>query len=263
MQARSAERRTAPVASLTLGALALCCALANASASAQTEQTQAPPPPATAPDIPQPFLATYSVEWRGMGAGTSTIELTRTSPNTFRYQSRNSARGIFRIALPDAITQTSELSIVDGRVVPQSFSTDDGSSDTARDVSLKFDWNAHQVTGTAEDQPVSAPLEAGVQDAGSVQIALMRELSAGRSPRSFMMIDKNEVKEYQYAREGEASIDTSIGKLDTVIYQSQRTGSSRLTRLWIAPSLGYIPVRAEQIRKGRREFTMQIRTLER
>ena len=115
----------------------LCCALANASASAQ--------------EIPQPFLATYGVEWRGMGAGTSTIELTKTAPDTFRYQSRNAARGLFRIALPDTITQTSELSIVDGKVMPKHFSADDGSSNTERDVDLRFDWDAHQITGTAED----------------------------------------------------------------------------------------------------------------
>jgi hypothetical protein len=289
---------TAGLAGLAVAALAVCSALANASATAQTEprpaspsqaaapQTATPQPqaiapptpaplgpapqattaassPASASEIPRPFTATYAIEWRGMGAGTSTIELAKTAPDAFRYSSRNAARGMFRIALPDTITQTSEFSITDGKVVPHSFAADDGSSDTARDVNLKFDWNARQVTGTAEDKPVSAPLEDGVQDAGSVQIALMRELAAGRSPSSFMMIDKDAVKEYQYVREGEASIDTALGKLDTVVYTSQRTGSTRLTKLWIAPSLGYIPVRAEQLRKGKREFTMQIRTLKR
>jgi hypothetical protein len=247
MPARSADW-TVRMAGLAVGLLALCSALANATEGAE---------------IPQPFTATYAVEWRGMGAGTSTIELTKTAPNAFRYASRNHARGLFRIALPGTITQTSELSIVDGKVVPRSFSADDGSSDTARDVNLKFDWDAHRVTGTAEDEPVSAPLDEGVQDAGSVQIALMRELAAGRSPTRFMMIDKNEVKEYEYQREGEASIDTALGKLDTVIYTSQRAGSTRQTKLWIAPSLGFIPVRAEQLRKGKREFSMQIRALTR
>jgi hypothetical protein len=214
-------------------------------------------------EVPQPFLATYAIEWRGMGAGTSSIELTKTAPGSFRYQSRNHARGIFKIALPGTIMQTSELSVAGEEVRPLVFTADDGSSNTERDVSLKFDWDARRVTGTAENEPVDIPIEPGVQDPGSVQIALMRELAAGRSPTSFMMIDKNEVKEYQYKREGEESVDTALGKIDTVIYTSQRTGSSRLTRLWIAPSLGYVPVRGEQMRKGKREFTLQIRTLQR
>jgi hypothetical protein len=231
--------------------------------SAQADTAPASGDEQPAIEVPQPFTAIYAIEWRGMGAGTSTIELTKTAPNSFRYQSRNAARGIFRVALPGTIMQTSDLSIVGAEVKPLSFTAEDGSSDTARDVNLKFDWEARRVTGTAENEPVDVPIEPGVQDPGSVQIALMRELAAGRSPTSFMMIDKNEVKEYQYKREGDETVDTALGKIDTVIYTSQRTGSTRLTRLWIAPSLGYVPVRGEQMRKGKREFTLQIRSLKR
>lgn len=213
--------------------------------------------------VPQPFRATYSVQWRGMTAGTSTLELEKTGPDSFTYRSRNVARGIFRLALPDAVTQESEFSIVDGVVSPMSYRADDGSSDTKHDVTLKFDWDAGRVTGVAEDQPVDEPLKPGTQDSLSVQIALMRALAAGETPSSFALIDKNEVKTYQYTFEGRETLDTEIGQFDTVIYQSQREGSTRLTRLWLAPDLGFLPLRAQQLRKGKPEFTMQIRSLER
>jgi uncharacterized protein DUF3108 len=216
---------------------------------------------------PQPFKATFAVEWHGMGAGTSILELTRQNENNggteYTYTSKNTARGLFRLAVPDTVTQTSHLTIEDGQVRPVSYVGDDGSSDTDRDVSLKFDWSAKRITGTAEDRPVDLPLEPGVQDGLSVQIALMCELARGHSPASFKLIDKNEVKEYQYTREGETQLDTSIGKLDTVIYRSQKQGSSRYTRLWIAPSLGYLPVRAEQAKRDKRELRLLIRAVER
>ena len=211
----------------------------------------------------KPFKATFAVEWHGMGAGTSILQLTRQSDTAYTYTSTNTARGFFRLAVPDTITQISHFTIENGAVVPQTYVGDDGSSDTDRDVSLKFDWTAKRVTGIAEDKPVDQPLEPGVQDSLSVQIALMCELAHGRSPASFRLIDKDEVKEYQYTREGEAKLDTALGKLDTVIYKSQRKGSSRYTRLWIAPSLGYLPVRAEQAKKDKRELQLLIRALER
>ena len=215
-----------------------------------------------AASCPQPFKATFAVEWHGMSAGTSTLELTHLSGNNYTYTSSNTARGFFRLAIPDTITQISHFTLENGKVIPATYVGDDGSSDTDRDVSLKFDWTEKRVTGTAEDRPVSQPLEPGVQDSLSVQIALMCELAQGRSPPSFQLIDKDEVKEYQYTREGEASLTTSIGKLDTLIYKSQRKGSSRYTRLWIAPSLGYLPVRAEQLKGDKRELQLQIRSLE-
>jgi hypothetical protein len=212
---------------------------------------------------PQPFKATFAVEWHGMGAGTSILELTRQNANEYTYTSKNTARGLFRLAVPDTVTQTSHLVIENGEVKPVSYAGDDGSSDTDRDVSLKFDWTAKRITGKAEDRPVDLPLDPGVQDGLSVQIALMCELARGHSPESFKLIDKDEVKEYQYTREGEAKLDTSLGKLDTVIYRSQKQGSSRYTRLWIAPSLGYLPVRAEQAKRDKRELQLLIRALER
>jgi hypothetical protein len=212
---------------------------------------------------PQPFKITLDVEWRGMGAGTSTLQLTRDGANEYTYRSSNTARGLFRLAIPDTITQVSHFSLADGKVRPSSYVGDDGSESTEKDVSLKFDWTAMRVTGVAEQKPVDAALTPGVQDSLSVQVALMCALAVGESPKSFQLIDKNEVKEYQYTHEGNATLETPAGRLDTVIYTSQRKGAKRLTRLWIAPSLGYLPVRAEQVNKGKRELQLQLKSVER
>jgi hypothetical protein len=209
----------------------------------------------------QPFTATYGVEWRGMGAGTSTLELTQTDGEIWTYRSRNMARGIFRLAFPQAITQLSVFRIRGDEVVPVSYRADDGSKSTARDVSLEFDWSQDRVTGIAENEPVSVPLQPGTQDAMSVQIALIRALQANRTPERFTLIDKDELKEYVYTAEGTARLETALGALDTIVYRSQREGSNRVTRLWLAPSLGYVPVRAQQVRKDRVEFTMTLREL--
>jgi Protein of unknown function (DUF3108) len=246
-----------PAGALRLGVaaatfLALCIAQPAAADNAPPKQS-----------CPQPFKIVLDVEWHGMGAGTSTLQLTRNSPTEFTYKSSNTAQGIFRLAIPDTITQVSHMSVADGQVRPKSYVGDDGSSDTSKDVSLKFDWDAMRVTGTAEDKPVDVALTPGVQDSLSVQVALMCALAAGESPKSFQLIDKNEVKEYQYTHEGNATLDTPVGKLDTVIYTSQRKGAKRLTRLWIAPSLGYLPVRAEQVNKGKRELQLAVKSVDR
>jgi hypothetical protein len=233
----------------SLATLALLLALASPTPAAES--------------CPQPFRVTYAVEWRGFGAGTSVLQLEKRSENEFVYTSSNRARGVFRLALPDTITQTSHFAIEDGTVVPSRYVGDDGSSDTSRDVSLTFDWEAGRVTGTAENKRVDQPVKRGVQDSLSVQIALMCALAEGRTPSGFQLIDKDEVKEYTYTREREETLDTPLGKLETVVFLSQKAGSSRATRMWIAPALGYVPARAEQTRRGKREFLLQIRSFER
>jgi hypothetical protein len=107
------------------------------------------------------------------------------------------------------------------------------------------------------------PLQPGTQDDLSVQIAVMVELLAGRTPDQFLLIDKNSVREYRYTREGEESLSTPLGKLDTVIFRSQKTGSPRVTRFWCAPSRGYIPLRVEQTKGDEVQWTMQVQSVKR
>ena len=97
----------------------------------------------------------------------------------------------------------------------------------------------------------------------SIQVALMLDLLRGAKPGKYRLVDKDKVKEYVYTYEGEARLKTALGEIDTMIYTSQRAGSKRLTRMWYAPSLGYVGVRARTVREGKREWVMDIRTLDR
>jgi hypothetical protein len=262
---RTGLRAPALCTALSAAALTVCAlhAVPAEAADAPAAAGGSAPAAASPHSCPQPFKITLDVEWRGMAAGTSTLELTRESPTEYTYRSSNTARGLFRLAIPDTITQVSHIAMVEGKVRPSSYVGDDGSSSTEKDVKLNFDWAAMRVTGVAEDKPVDAALTPGVQDSLSVQVALMCALAAGQSPKSFQLIDKDEVKEYQYTHERDEKLDTPAGKLDTVVYTSQKKGSKRLTRLWIAPSLGFLPVRAEQVNKGKRELQLQLKAVER
>ncbi len=206
-----------------------------------------------------PFSVEFAVEWRGVYAGTSALRLERLGAERWRYSSRNNARGLARLAFPGEITQVSEFTL-NGAVRPLRFRGEDGSSSTARDIRLDFDWAAGRVRGIAERQPVDLALQPGLQDPLSVQVALMVELAAGHTPAGFWLIDKTLVKQYEYRSEGAARIATAAGEFDTVIWTSRRPGSDRLTRVWYAPSLGYLPVRAERSRGGRTELSMTLKS---
>jgi hypothetical protein len=212
-------------------------------------------------DGPHDFTAKFGIEWHGITAGYTTLELTRTAPNTYTYKSSNVARGIFKLAFPDVISQTSTFAVVNGEVQPATYHADDGAPDSDKAVTLRFDWKTRRVTGIAEKKPVDLPLQSGTQDTLSVQIELMNEVAAGRSPQSFWLIDNDEIKEYKYTREGTETLDTPLGKLETVRYRSEHAGSDRVTRLWLASSLGYLPIRAERSRAGKVDFGLVIREL--
>jgi hypothetical protein len=226
-----------------------------------TESARAIAPEETAERAPQPFTAVYALEWHGITAGYSTLTLTEPSPGTYVYRSTNRARGVFKLAFPDAISERSTFRIVRGRVEPLEYLEDDGRGRQEQNVTLHFDWKARRVRGEAGSKTVDQPLETGTQDPLSVQIALMRRLAAGESPTHFLLFDKTETAEYHYTREGKVSVGTPLGQLDTIVYRSDRPDSDRMMRFWLAPSLGYLPVKAERKRRGSTEFELHIRKL--
>jgi hypothetical protein len=212
---------------------------------------------------PAPFVATYQVAWHGITAGESALTLALQTPGTYSYSSNIKAHGIFRLVFPDALIQSSTFTLADGHVVPLHYQESGQARDHRDDVDLTFDRASDRVHGTSETHPVDEPLDPGVQDPMSVQIELMQQLQAGLAPTQFKLFDKDQAKEYFYTRERTEVLTTPLGTLETVVYRSDRPGSDRVTRLWLAPKLNYLPLQAERARKGSVDLSMRITALTR
>jgi hypothetical protein len=219
-------------------------------------QSQAPPQPAAENAI-APFVAHYLADWKTINVGTSDLELKPdTQPGRYVYTWTITAHGIFRLYRAE-VTQKSWLSINAGHVRPEKYRAEDGSSS----VNLDFDWNARRARGTSEKKPVDLELKDGTQDIMSIQVEVMLDLKSGTLPKTFQILDNDEVKEFIYTPEGPARIRTALGELDTVVVASRRAGNNRILRMWFAPSLGFVPVQAERTRDGKLEFAMRIKSL--
>jgi hypothetical protein len=206
-----------------------------------------------------PFSAHYQADWKGINVGTSDLELKKDAePGHYLYTWTITARGVFRL-YRDQVTQKSWLSISADHVRPEKYHAEDGSST----VDLGFDWDAGRARGTSEKKAVDLKLPEGTQDVMSIQVEVMLDLKKGNLPKTFQIIDKDELKEFIYTQEGTANIRTALGELNTIIVASRRAGNNRILRMWFAPSLGYVPIQAERTRDGKLEFAMRIKTLKR
>ena len=155
----------------------------------------------------------------------------------------------------------SVLRITPEGVQPLSYQADDGTSSTKRAIDVVFDWDRKRVIGVYEDTALDMPLEPGIQDDLSVQIALLVDLQRGQVPGKLQLLDKNQVREYNYLREDETTLPTALGPVDTIVLKTQKTGSPRFNRYWCAPGKGYIPMKVEQTRGDEIQWTMQIEKL--
>jgi hypothetical protein len=202
---------------------------------------------AAAPEL-RPFTATYSLTWNGVSAGSAEVQLQHLADGSWSYQTRIKANFLARTFMPADLAELTRslFSTQDGRVLPMQFTADDGSRRGDHDQLLDFDWTRGRVTGIFERKPVDLPLQPGMLDSQSVQVALMNELAAGRTPQKFVLVEKGRIREYAYTREGSATLKTVVGEHRTEIYRSSRSGSDKTNWFWCAPQLGFLPLQVER-----------------
>jgi hypothetical protein len=207
---------------------------------------------------PAPYTATYAVRYRGLNAGLIHFELRIEEAGKFVFGSRADPSPIARLFVGGDAVERTVMRIDAEGVRPLMWFAHDGRSGEKGDGSLTFFWNEGRVRGTVEGRAIELPTEPGLQDRLSIQVAVMTALLASREPGTIPMIADDEIKRYSYTRAGADRIRTRAGEFETVLYESTRPGSSRLSRIWHARELGYIPVRAEQLRNGKVETVMEL-----
>jgi len=207
-----------------------------------------------------PYEAAYRFETHGINAGTVTTMLRRDDQGQWIAERNAQPRGFARL-LTDASHERSELELSGGGIRPLRYTGSNGGPD--HDVNLSFDWQRQRATGTIAGRPIDEALKPGMQDDLSMLVAFAYELDNGRMPTTVATIGDSGVRDYQLTREGTDKLRTPLGDIDTVIYRAQRQGSPRHTRYWCAPSLGFLPLKAQQRRNEDVQWTMEISSLKR
>ncbi len=163
------------------------------------------------------------------------------------------AVGMSRIFTNGTMRVSSEFTAEDDGVKPVRFHE----VDTIRDdpeVRLSFDWTTDIASGTVGDKEVAIQLDGVSHDNVSVQYALMHDLLNGGTKQSYTIFDIDKMRVAQVRNIGTKRVKTKAGSYDVVGIQHQKEGSSRVTTLWCAPELDYLPVIVEQHRKKKLNF---------
>ena len=161
--------------------------------------------------------------------------------------------GISRIITSGTMDVTSTFaSGVDG-VQPIRFQSVD-SIRKDPDVDLTFDWTTNEVSGTVGEENVLLQLEGIAHDSVSIQYELMHDLLNGGPDKQYVLFDVDKMRIANVSIAGEKQIKTKAGTFTVIGIQHQKVGSSRITTLWCAEELDYLPVTIEQHRKGKLKF---------
>lgn len=214
--------------------------------------------------VPQPFVATYAVTFRGLSAGTLTMRWNREGDsNRYVFETKANPSALAKLVVSGTAFERTTVELTAQGLRPLTWEADGGRSGEDGNGKLEFDWANNVVAGTYEGKSVRLPLEPGMFDRLSIQIGVMAALIDGREPGTIAMVNGDDIRHYTYTRGKEETLASPMGELQTQVYESTRPGSNRVSRVWHVPSLEYAPARAEQVRKGKVETVMTLVELKR
>lgn len=122
------------------------------------------------------------------------------------------------------------------------------------ETNIRFDWTTNRASGTVGEDAVDLQLDGLSHDNVSIQYELMYDLLNGKPDDTYVLFDVDKMRVANVRNIGTKSFKTKAGTYEAVGIQHQKEGSSRVTTLWCAPKLGYLPVVIEQHRKGKLNF---------
>lgn len=205
---------------------------------------------------PKPFSASYTADWKQVPVSGS-AERSLQKLDDGRWQL------VFKASMLVAgLTEQSTFTVENDAFLPQSYKFERSGLGKSKDVEFDFDWSQKQVIGSDRGDPVRFPLNRGMQDKSTYQLALQHDVAAGEKSMSYQVVDGDEIETYDFRVLGEEVVRTAAGLIDAIKVERVRdpTQSSRKTILWFAKDWDYLLVRLHQVEKDGKEYQIMLKS---
>jgi len=210
----------------------------------------------TAQAVPlQPFSASYTADSSQMPiGGSATRSLSQQGDGSWRLEFTASM-------LIASLTENSQFHLQDGQLRPLDYYIKRNALGKTRETRLSFDWTGQQISGSHRGKPVAIALSEGVLDKSTYQVALQRDVAAGKKNMNYPIVDGDEIEILNFRVLGEETVKTEVGQFSAIKVERVREEGKdgRQTRLWFARDWGFLLVRLEQVEKDGKSYQIMLK----
>lgn len=194
--------------------------------------------------------AVYKIRISLLGGSLKTVvERTKTG---FTAKSIIKPTGLANFLLNGTIEESSEFTSGPDGMRPLVYDSSDTLSKKDKFMHFDFDWANDSLNGQINGEDFEFELSDNVHDRVSIQYELMHNLLNGKMSEEYGLLDGEKLKQLQVRKIGSKTIKTPFGTFEAIGIQHNAINSSRVSTLWCAEELGYLPVLIEQHRRGKR-----------
>ena len=213
--------------------------------------------------FPPDYTATYYVDKLGTTVGRSTIALVQ-DDKEIHYSQHVELVGFVSLFKKDRVAENSWITKQnDGTLRFKKYQYVHSNSKKNRDSLIEATWTSAEdetpigeLTGHSRGNAVSLKTSEPIWDTLSFQLALINDVSDKNDSYDYNVISRGQIKQYQFSIIGEESIEIEDKAYKTI--KLERHSGNKATKIWLAPSLNYVPVLIEQYKDDDLDSTMTL-----
>ena len=197
--------------------------------------------------LPEPFTVVYDVQYSRATVAETTFSLeTPNEAGLHRLSSVTEPRGLAALIRYGDVVEVSQFQIDGMRLVPIDYRFNDGTRKGKRNSSIYFDWPHASAQSMYKGVDANHTLIGNESDRMLLQLQVMADMEADQLAEAYRIIDRNEIKQYNFVTLGEEVLSTPAGQFKTTKLRRQRPGSSRETLIWASNEHHFVPIKMIQ-----------------
>lgn len=212
-------------------------------------------------DLPVLDLVPFTAELEAIRYGTidisttGTLSLRETGPEQWHYRLATDGRAI-------SLLEEVWFEVDNQLLLPDRYSFESRVLFVRHNKELSFDHDARRVTGNVDRDRINSRFEAPLYDAIGYQIVLQQQLAAGHEQVELNVFRHKRPDNMAFRVAGEEMLRLPTGRIYTLIIE-QTTQLSRNERklIWVAPDLGYMPIRFGRFENGKIKEEIRVTSL--
>ena len=208
-------------------------------------------------DLPD-FEASYILKRGSLRIGSSNIEFRSDKDGSYVYESHSWPSRWVAWLLKDRLHESSRGNFIDGSLRPDNYHYLRTGGSREREADLSFDWKQNRVRNHVEGSLWEMEIPTGTVDKLASQLGMMLALRAQKHDVTFKVADGGRLKEYRFKVIGHETVEVPAGTFETVKITKLRDNKDRVTYVWCAPALNYLPVRIWQRETDDAEYSSDL-----
>ena len=210
--------------------------------------------------IPSEFQAIYNAQLKQVD-GQVMMTLKKEQDNLYSYEIITRPSGFWRVIIDGSIWEKSTFSLTNGVIQSKTYDLTDTIRSKPRQSLAIFDWDNLLLSGNYKDRKFELPLNIDVIDRATLQIAIIANNQGPNLSSDYYILDRDKVLKVQVNKKDTVNVRVPFGEFETIEIQHRSEQSEITNSLWLAPELGYIPIKIAQKEDGKIVFSASLSQL--